>query len=161
MSDDDCTFENTDAGAALFTPSDAGSIRKGGHVMLKEKPCKIVDIATAKPGKHGASKCMFTGIDIFTAKKYEETYSSHSSVNVPIVNRLEYTVLDIGADGNISLLTASGETKDDLNLPLDPDGNPDPTAQSIQKMFDDGLSVLVIVLAAVGTEKIIEAREQK
>jgi translation initiation factor 5A len=136
MSDEEPIFESADAGATLTTPTDAGSIRKGGHVMLKEKPCKIVDIATAKPGKHGASKCMFTGIDIFTSKKYEETYSAHAGVQVPVVNRYEYTLLDVTEDGNVSLLTSSGDTKDDLNLPLDSDQNPDPVAQQMLKFHE-------------------------
>jgi translation initiation factor 5A len=49
-------------------------MRKGGYCMLKGHPCKIVEISTAKVGKHGAAKSKLTGIDIFTSNKYEEIY---------------------------------------------------------------------------------------
>merc|ERR1719456_1052143 len=116
----DTEFATADAGASHFVPESAGSIRKGMHVMLKDKPCKIVDIATAKPGKHGSSKCAFTGIDIFTGKKVEEIYSSHASCNLPTVTKILYTVMDV-SDNALSLLTEAGDTKDDLDLPGDTD----------------------------------------
>ena len=43
--------------------------------------------------------------------------ASHN-MDVPNVTRAEYQLLDINMDdGTISLLTDSGDTKDDLNLP--------------------------------------------
>jgi translation initiation factor 5A len=35
------------------------------------------------------------------------------------VNRTEYQLIDISEDGFVSLLTESGNTKDDLRLPTD------------------------------------------
>ena len=38
-------------------PMPCSSLRKGGYVVMqKEHPCKIMDIATSKPGKHGSAK---------------------------------------------------------------------------------------------------------
>merc|ERR550514_179621 len=160
MSDEEHTFESADAGASHFVPESAGSIRKGMHVMLKDKPCKIVDIATAKPGKHGSSKCAFTGIDIFTGKKVEEIYSSHASCNMPIVVKTEYTVLDAnGEDQTLSLLTADGNTKDDLTLPTDNDGL-DENARKILDLFENGKGIVVIVQSACGIEKVVGYREE-
>jgi len=160
--EDDPTFETADAGASHTYPMQAGALRKGGHAMLKGNPCKLVDIATSKTGKHGHAKCNMTGIDIFSNKKYEDMCPASHNMDVPTVNRVEYQLLDFDLDdGRISLLTDAGETKDDMNIPCGTDGQPEDVVDSIQSMYDDGKDVKIIVLMACGKEKIIEAREFK
>ena len=46
--------------------------------MLKSHPCKIIEFSTAKTGKHGSSKALIVGIDIFTGKKVEESVGTSS-----------------------------------------------------------------------------------
>lgn len=55
-------FETTTS-MSLTTPMQASSLRKGGVVMLKGNPCKIVNVMT---GKQGHAKVNFVGVDIFT-----------------------------------------------------------------------------------------------
>jgi translation elongation factor P/translation initiation factor 5A len=38
--------------------------------MLLDHPTRIADINLSKPGKHGAAKVYFVGVDLFTNKKY-------------------------------------------------------------------------------------------
>jgi len=66
---EDETFETQDAGAADSYPIEAGQIRKGGHIMIKGRPCKVTDVSSSKTGKHGHAKCHFVANDIFTGKK--------------------------------------------------------------------------------------------
>ena len=49
-------FQNGDADTARTRPTQCSSLRKGGHVMLKGHPCKIVEMSTSAPGKHGPAK---------------------------------------------------------------------------------------------------------
>merc|ERR1712087_360255 len=99
MADDEVeTFEAADAGAATVVPVQAGSIRKGGHIVIKGRPCKVVDVSTSKTGKHGHAKCNFTALDIFTNKKYEDIVPSTHTTSVPFVSRAEFTLLDISED---------------------------------------------------------------
>ena len=75
MSDSE-DFERVEANSSPFEHVAAGSIKKGGYCMLKGFPCKVIEFTTAKPGKHGSAKASIVGIDIFTNKKYEDSYQT-------------------------------------------------------------------------------------
>jgi len=155
MSDENFDFEGGEAGASLTYPMEAGQTRKNGHIMLKGKPCKIVEISVSKTGKHGHAKCAFIGVDIFTNKKYEDMCPSTHNMEVPNVKRTEFQLLDLDEEaGTVSVLLENGDTKDDLNIPLD-SGNPDEVGKEMIKMFDDGDAFMVTVLMAMVQEKIV------
>jgi translation initiation factor 5A len=42
MSTYDEEFENVNSGASLTTPISAGSIKKGGHILIDGHPCKVM-----------------------------------------------------------------------------------------------------------------------
>ncbi|THU53214.1 hypothetical protein C4D60_Mb10t12070 [Musa balbisiana] len=120
MSDEEHHFESkADAGASKTYPQQAGTIRKNGYIVIKGRPCKVVEVSTSKTGKHGHAKCHFVAIDIFNAKKLEDIVPSSHNCDVPHVTRTDYQLIDISEDGFVSLLTESGNTKDDLKLPTD------------------------------------------
>ncbi|KAH9777972.1 eukaryotic translation initiation factor 5A [Citrus sinensis] len=120
MSDEEHHFESkADAGASKTYPQQAGTIRKNGYIVIKGRPCKVVEVSTSKTGKHGHAKCHFVGIDIFSGKKLEDIVPSSHNSDVPHVNRTDYQLIDISEDGFVSLLTENGNTKDDLRLPTD------------------------------------------
>jgi translation initiation factor 5A len=58
MSDDENQFEQGNAGSSHTYTEPAGSLKKGGYVMLKAHPCKITDVSTSKAGKHGHAKVL-------------------------------------------------------------------------------------------------------
>uniref|UniRef100_A0A8C9H534 Eukaryotic translation initiation factor 5A n=1 Tax=Piliocolobus tephrosceles TaxID=591936 RepID=A0A8C9H534_9PRIM len=101
MSDHE-TYDNIDAGASQTYPVQAGAIKKNGHVMLKEHPCKVVDYSTSKTGKHGHAKAHIVGIDIFTGRKYEDICPTSHNMNVPVVKRTELQLIDITEDEKIN-----------------------------------------------------------
>merc|ERR1712115_532054 len=95
MSDDDYAIERQDAGASATIPMDAGQIKKGGYMMIKGRPCKVLSISVSKTGKHGHAKCNFTATDIFTGKRLEDMVPSTHGTTVPIVKREDWELIDI------------------------------------------------------------------
>ena len=155
---DDNEFIQGDSGSAGIEKTAAGSLKKGSLVMIKGRPCKVVDFSTAKTGKHGSAKAMVTGIDIFTANKLECTFSTGDNVDAPVVTKNEYTLINIDDEGFVSLMQDSGEVKEDLKLPED-EWLKD-IVTKIKSVFEDGKKeCLVTVIAALGQEKIISVRE--
>ena len=45
MSEENYTIETSDAGASDTISVEAGQIRKGGYIMVKNKPCKVRDVS--------------------------------------------------------------------------------------------------------------------
>ncbi|GAX85102.1 hypothetical protein CEUSTIGMA_g12522.t1 [Chlamydomonas eustigma] len=147
------TFEAGNAGAALTFPQQAGTIRKNAYVCLNNRPCKVADVSTSKTGKHGSAKCHFVAIDIFNGKKYEELSPSTANMDVPNVFRNEYTLIDINEEGFCSLMTESGDTRDDLMLPGGTDEY-EKLAKQLKEDFAEGKEIVVTVLKAMDIEMI-------
>jgi len=113
---DDETFENTESGASLTEKVESQRLKNGSLVMIKGFPCKVTEVSTAKPGKHGSAKVIVKGRDILTAKVYDCTFHSGDMIDAPIVKRDEYVLMNIDEDA-LCLLDSAGEMKEDVNMP--------------------------------------------
>jgi translation initiation factor 5A len=149
-SEDHVDFSTGDSGASESFPQQCSALRKNGFVVMKERPCKIVEMSTSKTGKHGHAKVNLVGIDIFTGKKYEDICPSTHNMMVPNVSRKEYSLMDISDDGFVSLLDDDkNETRDDIKLPASDLGT------EIKERFDKEESLKCTVLKAMGEEAIV------
>jgi len=150
----DHDFESADAGASETYPMQCSALRKNGFVVIKGRPCKIVDMSTSKTGKHGHAKVHLVALDIFTGKKLEDLCPSTHNMDVPNVRRQEYQLIDITDDGFLNLFTDDGSTKDDVRLP---EGE---TGDKIKKLFvEEQKDTIVVIQSAMGEEAAVEAKE--
>jgi len=156
MSDDEQhehTFESANAGASLTFPMQCSALRKNGHVVIKGRPCKIVEMSTSKTGKHGHAKVHLVAIDIFTGKKMEDICPSTHNMDVPNVSRNEYTLVNID-DGFLNLMTPDGSaTKDDVKVP---EGD---LGKQIEADFEEGKDLIVTVVSSMNEEMALSVKE--
>lgn len=124
-----------------------GDLKKNDYVQIKNRPCKIMEISSVDQ-----SPVKIVGLDIFTGKKMEDSFSLASSADEPIVARKEYTLVNIADDGYCSLVSESSDAKEDLKLP---DGE---LGKSIRASYDKGSEVSVTVMSALGEEQIVSAK---
>jgi translation initiation factor 5A len=151
-SENEHTFEQATSGASLTFPMQCSALRKGGHVVIKGRPCKVVEMSTSKTGKHGHAKVNLVGIDIFTGKKLEDMSPSTHNMDVPHVQRNEFTLIDID-DGFLNLMDGNGDTKNDIKLPEGELG------EQITADFKGGKDLLIAVLKSMGEEAAIAYKE--
>ncbi|KAK9533927.1 hypothetical protein VZT92_009015 [Zoarces viviparus] len=151
MGDED--FACGHSGASSTFPQQCSALRKNGFVMIKGRPCKIMEMSTSKTGKHGHAKVHLTGLDIFTQKKYEDICPSTHNMDVPHVTRKDYQVIDV-AEGFLGLLDDAGAIREDLKVP-DTD-----LGKEIQMKFDNGDNFMVTVLKALDEENVIATKAQ-
>ncbi|KUJ23524.1 eukaryotic translation initiation factor 5A-like protein [Mollisia scopiformis] len=122
-----------DAETSLTYPVQASALRKGGYAMLKSHPCRILELTSAKPGKHGHGKTLVRGRDIFSGVAVEDSWPSSHSVMVPVVKK------------------KSGE-KQDVKLPENEIG------AKVKILLAEDKPVRVTILAAMGKELCVDAK---
>lgn len=125
--------------------------------MIKGNPCKVTEVSTAKPGKHGSAKVILKGKDILTAKVYEATFHSGDMIPAPLIERNEYVLMNLDED-TLEVLDKNGEVKSDLNMP-EAEHLKD-VANRIREIMDEAKKeCLVTVISTLGKEMVIECRE--
>lgn len=124
-------------------PIEAHDVKKSKFVMLKGRPCKIMDVKTSKTGKHGHMKCNITGIDVLTAKKYNDVVPGHANMVEFKLEKNELQLIDIAADGTtISCLTKENK---EVTVVTNPE---DEVFQKLKADFDAGKQLNVTVIKA-------------
>lgn len=101
---------------AIVYPKQCSALRRSDFAMLKGHPCKIMHMATSKPGKHGHAKIHLIGFDVFDGKKYEEICPSTHKINCPRVEKIGYILLDVSKDGFAELMDTKGKIRADVKL---------------------------------------------
>nr|XP_039257697.1 eukaryotic translation initiation factor 5A-1-like [Styela clava] len=145
---DDDTFDSEGSGAAEVTPIQCSALRKNGHVMIKNVPCKIVEMSTSKTGKHGHAKVHMVAIGVFDKKKYEDICPSTHNMNVPVIKTTTYTLVGIDEDDErVDVMDATGTTLD-FKLPEDI------KAKDLKSAMDDG-EVEIQVMRACQREMVL------
>jgi translation initiation factor 5A len=149
---EDELFECADSGAAETFPTPAADLKRGDMVCIRGRPCRVVDNAVTKNGKHGTTKANIEGEDIFTGRKYEYVCPGAFALPCPFVVKSEFTLVDIDASGALTLLDDNNEERTDLDLPLKDN---EALARAIRSHFDAGKSLTVVAQKAMGVEAVM------
>ena len=154
MSSEDEFQQNTDG--AYTYPTQAGNVKKGDVILIKDKPCKVLEVTTSKTGKHGHAKANITAMDIFDDKKAEDSQPTSHNVMCVNVTKREYDLTNLNPDGSVTLMDDKGEYREDLVI-----DNTSDIFGDIKTPFEKNQDVVVTVLSAMGREKIIAFRVDK
>lgn len=145
-------FQQASAGASTTFPMQCSALRKNGHVVIKGRPCKIVEMSTSKTGKHGHAKVHLVAIDIFTGKKLEDLCPSTHNMDVPNVTRTEYQFV-YSDEGFLHLLAPDGTEKNDVKMP---EGE---IRDKIVAFETEGIECLVTIISAMNEEAAVSVKE--
>ena len=71
----------------MSKPSELGDLKVGSYVLVEGEPCRIVDYAKSKPGKHGAAKARVVAIGVFDSVKRSFVRPVSAQVDVPLIEK--------------------------------------------------------------------------
>lgn len=83
-------------------PGVAKDLKEGRFVIIDGEPCRVIEIQTSAPGKHGAAKMRIVGIGIFDGVKRILLKPADASIEIPIVERKIAQV--VAVTGNVAQL---------------------------------------------------------
>ena len=98
--------------------TEQGEVRQlkvGRYVVIDEEPCKILDITTSKPGKHGASKARIEAVGMFDGVKRSMVAPVTEKCKIPMIDKRKVQVLSIRGD-QASVMDM--ETYEQYELPM-------------------------------------------
>ena len=77
------------------TQAEVRQLKVGRYVVIDEEPCKILDITTSKPGKHGAAKARIEAVGMFDNVKRSMVAPVTEKCKIPMIDKRKVQVLNI------------------------------------------------------------------
>jgi len=106
-------------------------LKVGRFIIIDDIACKVVDIQTSRPGKHGHAKCRLTAVGLTDNQKRIIVKPGHDKVEVPIIEKKDAQVLSVQGD-MVSVMDM--ETYDTFDLKV-PDELKDRVKEGIQIIY--------------------------
>lgn len=98
--------------------TETGKLKEGRYVVVDDEPCKILGIATSKPGKHGAAKARIDVVGIFDGQKRSIVQPVSTKVYVPVVERKVGQVISV-AGTTVQMMDVKDFTMFEIEVPED------------------------------------------
>jgi translation initiation factor 5A len=115
----------------MSKPTDVGSIRVGGYLIVDGEACRVVDIAKSKPGKHGSAKARIVAIGVFDGSKRTLVKPVDAQCEVPLIEKRNAQV--------IALLPSSVQLMDLENYEVSE--APMPDEEEVKSKLASGIEV--------------------
>lgn len=121
--------------------------------MLQGFPCKIMELSKAQPGKHGHAKMHLIGLDVFTGRKHEDICPTKESIEVPVLKRTDYQLVNVDADF-LELMDQAGRLRDDVRC----HSLEKQLEKEISQMWGKNQDIIITLLEGMGQVKVISAK---
>lgn len=112
-------------------------------MLVDDEPCKILNIQTSKPGKHGEAKARVDAVGIFDGNKRSIVHPVTHKVKVPMIDKRTAQVLAIHGD-DIQLMDL--ESYETFNVPM---------VEEFKDQLEPGKEIQYLI--AMGRKKITRA----
>lgn len=97
------------------TQGEIRQLKVGRYVVIDEEPCKILDITTSKPGKHGAAKARIEAVGMFDGVKRSMVAPVTEKCKIPMIDKRKVQILNMsGSNAQVMDL----ETYQNFDLPM-------------------------------------------
>jgi translation initiation factor 5A len=98
-----------------WTQQEVRELKEGRYMLIDGEPCKIINISTSKPGKHGEAKSNIDAIGVFDNKKRNIVHPVKHKVQVPMIDKRKAQILSIAGD-EVQLMDM--DTYETFQLPI-------------------------------------------
>jgi translation initiation factor 5A len=102
--------------------TEIGKIKEGRYIVIEDEPCRVLGIATSKPGKHGAAKARIDAVGIFDGVKRSIVQPVSAKAYIPIVERKSGQVISI-AGNTAQLMDMKDFSNFEIPIPEDKKGH--------------------------------------
>ena len=114
----------------MKTMAEVRTLKVGKYIIVDDEPCKILNITTSKPGKHGEAKARIDAMGLFDTQKRSIVHPVKHKVGVPMIDKRTAQVLSVaGSSAQLMDMT----TYETFELPLPEDMTLEP-GKEIQYM---------------------------
>ena len=97
------------------TVQEVRTLKVNRYMIVDEEPCKIVELSTSKPGKHGECKAKIVCIGVFDSQKRTVVHPVKHKVQVPIIDKRSAQIVSIQG-GEVQLMDL--ESYEMFNVPI-------------------------------------------
>jgi translation initiation factor 5A len=129
------------------TQGEVRQLKVGRYVVVDEEPCKIIDITTSKPGKHGAAKARIECVGMFDGVKRSMVAPVTEKCKIPMIDKRKVQILNIA---NNQAHVMDMETYQNFEIPV---------SESEKAALSPGAEVLI--MEAMGKMKFWNVGEDE
>lgn len=101
-----------------YNRKSVSEVGRGSFIIIDGVPCKVVEMETSKPGKHGSAKARITGVGIFDNQKKTLLAPTHADVEVPDIKKRKAQVVSV-AGNMVQLMDMESYEIYDSSIPED------------------------------------------
>ena len=82
----------------VTTRSSIKNLQVGKFVVIDDEPCKVLNVTTSVPGKHGGAKARLEVVGIFDNRRRSIVKPADTEIEIPIVEKKVGQVVAIAGD---------------------------------------------------------------
>ncbi len=95
-----------------------GQLKSGNYLLIDGAPCKVKEMSTAKPGRHGAAKARVVAVGVFDGQKRNLLKPTSADVEVPIIHKSSAQVVAVMGD-SVQIMDLKNYSTFDVKKPSD------------------------------------------